>query len=316
MQISDNARAAIYMSVSQATFVLNDTAMKLVTQTLPLFEAIALRGALSLVGLLVLAAAMGQLRFRVAKGDGRAIAVRSVAEMGATVLFLSALMHMPLANLSAIMQALPLVVTLAAALMFGETIGWRRMLAILIGFVGVVIIIRPGPQGFDAWSLMGLGAVACVVVRDLATRGLSATVPSVTVAIWAAATVTVMGFAVTTAEGWHPLDWRETALVSAAGIALLFGNLFAVMVMRVGEIGFVAPFRYSALLWAIFFGWLVFNTLPDTLTLFGAGLVVMTGVFTILRERQLVRRQLSALAMPRLVGAAVDNPGDSPYTPR
>jgi drug/metabolite transporter (DMT)-like permease len=294
MQMSDNARGAIYMSISQAAFTLNDTAMKVVAQTLPLFEAIALRGLLALTGLLVLGAAMGHLRFRVARRDGRMIALRCVAEVGATVLFLGALIHMPLANLSAIMQALPLAVTLAAAVVFRERIGWRRMVAILIGFAGVLIIIRPGSQGFDLWSVMGLGSVACVVVRDLATRRLSAAVPSVTVAIWAASSVTVMGLVVATVQGWQPVSGGQAVLVAAAGAALLFGYLFAVMVMRVGDISFVAPFRYSALLWAIFLGWLVFNTLPDQLTLFGAGLVVATGLFTLLRERRLKRRQMPA----------------------
>jgi drug/metabolite transporter (DMT)-like permease len=294
LQISDNARGAIYMSISQAAFVLNDTAMKFVTQTLPLFQSIALRGVLALAGLLVLGAALGHLRFRVAKGDGWAIGIRSLAEIGATILFLAALMHMPLANLSAIMQALPLAVTLAAAVVFREAIGWRRMVAILIGFAGVVIIIRPGSDGFDIWSIMGLGSVVCVVVRDLATRRLSSAIPSVTVAIWAAAAVTAMGLVMTTIEGWQPVTSAQSAMIGAAGLALLFGYLFAVMVMRVGEIGFVAPFRYSALIWAILLGWLVFDALPDTLTLVGAGLVVATGLFTLLRERHLRRRQLPA----------------------
>lgn len=294
MQISDNARGAIYMSISQAAFVLNDTAMKVVTQTLPLFQSIAMRGVLAFAGLLVLGAAMGHLRFRVAKGDGWAIALRSVAEVGGTVLFLGALVHMPLANLSAIMQALPLAVTLAAALVFRETIGWRRLLAIVIGFAGVVIIIRPGSDSFDVWSLMGLGAVACVVVRDLATRRLSSAVPSVTVAMWAAASVTIMGLVMATAEGWQPVSSGQSALITGAATALLIGYLYAVMVMRVGEIGFVAPFRYSALLWAILLGWLAFDTLPDAMTLFGATLVVATGLFTLLRERHLRRRQLPA----------------------
>lgn len=294
MPISDNARGAIYMNVSMAAFTLNDTAMKLVTQTLPLFEAIALRGVLALSGLLLLGAAMGALRFRVSKGDGWAIAIRSVAEVGGTVLFLGALIHMPLANLSAILQALPLAVTLAAAVVFRETIGWRRMAAILIGFVGVLIIIRPGPDGFSVWSLMGLGSVACVVVRDLATRRLSRDVPSVTVAVWAAVAVTVMGLLVTSVQGWTPVNGAEAALIAAAAAALLFGYLFAVMVMRVGDISFVAPFRYTALIWALVLGWLFFDEIPDGLTLMGAALVVATGIFTLLRERRLGKRPLPA----------------------
>ena len=149
MAISDNMRGALYMNVAMAAFTLNDTAMKAATQTVPLFEAIALRGLVTTIGLVLLGLAIGGLQFRLPAQDRQVVIIRSLAEIAGTVLFLMALMHMPLANLSAILQALPLAVTLAAALVFGETIGWRRMTAILVGFVGVLIIIRPGPDGFD-----------------------------------------------------------------------------------------------------------------------------------------------------------------------
>lgn len=294
MAISENARGAIYMNVSMAAFTLNDTAMKAVTQTLPLFEAILLRGMLASVGLIVLGLAMGNLSGAISGRDRIVIAIRSLAEVGGTALFLGALIHMPLANLSAILQALPLAVTLAAAVFLKETIGWRRMAAIIVGFLGVLIIIRPGPDGFDLWSLMGLGSVACVVVRDLATRFVSRDVPSVSVAVSASLAVTLMGGAVTLAQGWQAPTGTEALLVGAAAFALLFGYMFSVMVMRIGDISFVAPFRYTALLWAIFLGWVFFGSLPDTLTLFGAALVVGSGMFTLWRERSLKKRPLPA----------------------
>lgn len=291
MPLSDNARGAVYMAVSMAAFTLNDTAMKAATQSLPLFQAIALRGVLAVAGLLVFGVLFKGLRLRVPRRDVGVIALRSVAEVGATVLFLAALIHMPLANLSAILQALPLAVTLAAAVVFRESIGWRRMAAIGVGFLGVLIIIRPGPAGFDLWSVMGLGSVACVVVRDLAARSLSRAVPSIMVALCAGVAVLVMGLIGTVVQGWQPVGGREALLILFAAGMLTFGYTLSVMAMRVGEIGFVAPFRYSALIWAIFLGWFAFGTLPDGLTLFGAALVVATGMFTLWRER--LRRKLA-----------------------
>ncbi|MDP2080161.1 MAG: DMT family transporter [Pseudotabrizicola sp.] len=291
MQLSDNARGAVYMMVAMAAFTLNDTAMKALTQDVPLFQAIAMRGVLTLLGLVVLAMALGQWRARLPRRDGVVVGIRCVAEVVSTVLFLAALVHMPLANLSAIMQALPLAVTLAAALVFKEVIGWRRMTAILIGFVGVLIIIRPGPDGFDIWSLMGLGSVVFVLVRDLASRSVSRAVPSVMVAVWASAAVTATATLASLASGWVPLNAGQGGLVAAAAAALVIGYLFSVMVMRVGDISFVAPFRYTALIWAIFLGWLVFGSLPDPLTLIGAALVVATGIFTLWRERKIKARK-------------------------
>lgn len=294
MALTDNMRGALYMAGSMAAFTLNDTAMKALTQNMPLFEAIFLRGVLATLGLLALGHAMGALRWNLPRKDRIAIAVRSVAELGATATFLAALVHMPLANLSAIMQALPLAVTLAAAVFLKETIGWRRMSAILVGFLGVLIIIRPGPDGFEIWSLLGLLSVGFVVVRDLSTRFLSREVPSVNVALWASISVTAMGGIVTAGQGWQPITGHELLLVATAAFFLLFGYMFAVMVMRVGDIGFVAPFRYTALLWAILLGWLVFGNFPDGLTLLGSALVVASGIFTLWRERRKKTRQLPA----------------------
>lgn len=288
--MSDNLRGALYMIAAMAGFTLNDAGMKLVTGSMPLFEAIALRGGISFAFLLGLALLQGALRRgAVPPGEGRILGLRTLAEVGATVLFLAALMQMPLASLSAVMQVLPLAVTLAAALFFREPIGWRRLTAIAIGFLGVLLIIRPGTAGFDAWSLLGLGSVACVVVRDLATRRFSHGVPSVLIALAASASVMVMGLIGGFAGGWHMPDAGEALLITSSATALIAGYVFSVMAMRVGDIGFVSPFRYTALIWAIALGWSVFGSLPDGPTLAGAGLVIATGLFTLWRERKLTQ---------------------------
>lgn len=290
MPLSDNMRAAVYINVAMLSFTLNDTCMKAVTQTMPLFQAITLRGVLTTIALFAVAALSGGVRLRPEGPDGRIIGIRSLAEIGATITFFAALLHMPLANLSAIMQSLPLAVTLAAALVFRDPIGWRRLLAITIGFFGVLLIIRPGTDAFNVWSVLGLLSVACVVVRDLATRRLSSAVPSATVAIWASVSVTAMGLAGSAYTGWAPVSAVEILWILAATVNLVIGYMTVVMMMRVGDIGFVAPFRYMALLWAIILGWIIFGTLPDAMTLAGGGIVVATGIFTLWRERSVRRR--------------------------
>ena len=288
MPLSDNMRGVLYMNIAMLAFTVNDSFMKAITQDVPLFQAIFIRGGLTVAVLALIAALLTGGVSMVPKGrDQVVLAVRTLAEVGGTVFFLQALVHMPLANLSAIMQSLPLVVLLTAALVFGDHIGWRRMLAIGIGFLGVLLIIKPGTAGFDIWSVFGLGSVACVVVRDLATRELSRDVPSVAVALWAAIAVTVMGAAGVAVQGWQPVTAYQVLMLAGASAGLIVGYLFIVMVMRVGDIGFVAPFRYMALLWAILFGWVLFRTLPDGWTLVGAAIVVATGIYTLWRERKL-----------------------------
>lgn len=289
MPISENLRGILLMCASMAAFTINDTFMKSVTQTQPLFQTIGLRGLIAVAGLGILCLATGAFRFRPNRRDAGLILLRSLADVAATVFFLEALLHMPLANLSAILQALPLLITLGAALVYGDRIGWRRMTAILVGLAGVLIIIRPGTEGFDRWSLLGLASVACVVVRDLSVRPLQGQVPSSLVALGAAVAVTLMGWTGTAFEGWQRPDAWEAARVLGAGLFLIVGYLTSVSAMRHGDIGLVAPFRYTSLLWAIALGFLVFGNLPDFWTLVGAGIVVGAGLFTLWRERKIHR---------------------------
>ncbi len=287
LPISENLRGILLMCASMAAFTINDTFMKSVTETLPLYQTIGLRGTVAVVGLAILAIVTHAFRFRPSRRDAGLILLRSLADVAATILFLEALVQMPLANLSAILQALPLLITLGAALVYGDRIGWRRMTAILVGLVGVLMIIRPGTASFDHWALLGVGSVLCVVVRDLSVRPIQGAVPSALVALGAAVGVTAMGWAGTSLQGWSEPSASELLRVLFAGLFLIVGYLTSVMAMRHGDIGIVAPFRYTSLLWAIMLGLLVFGDLPDGWTLFGAAIVIGAGLFTLWRERAL-----------------------------
>jgi len=287
MAISDNLRGAIYMNLSMFAFTVNDTFMKAVTQDLPLYQTIALRGTIAVLGLLLVARLTQGFTLNIARRDAWLIVLRSLADVAATILFLSALMHMPLANLSAVMQATPLAVTLGAALYYKDKVGWRRMTAIVVGFVGVMIIIRPGTEGFDVWSLIGLASVLAVVVRDLAVRPLSHAIPSIMVALGAGVAVTLMGLIGMGFQGWQPVNLLQAVQVAGAGVMVTIGYISAVTAMRVGDVGFIAPFRYMSLMWAILLGWVAFGNLPDGYAILGASIVVATGFYTLLRERKL-----------------------------
>lgn len=284
--MTPNMTGALLMMASMASFTLNDAMIKLTGGAVPLMQLLFLRGVLSSLLILVLAQRLGAIHFRIASRDWWLIAIRSGAEVGAAYFFLTALFNMPLANVTAILQVLPLTVAIGAALFFREPLGWRRMSAIMIGFMGMLLIVRPGPEGFSLWSGYALMAVVFVTMRDLATRKLSPDVPSMTVTFLAA--LTVMGCAglASIAEPWAPLDLRLTALITASSVFIIGGYWFSVRVMRVGDISFIAPFRYTGLVWALLLGWLVFGDWPSNLTLMGATIVVATGLFTLYRERR------------------------------
>ncbi|MFC4670494.1 DMT family transporter [Seohaeicola nanhaiensis] len=283
--MSPNARAALYMIASMAAFTFNDTCMKLAGIDVPLPQLVLLRGLIACTLIYGLARHLGALRFDLPRTDWVMLGLRALGEASATYFFLSALLHMPIANLTALMQALPLAVTLGASLFFGETVGWRRYAAIGVGFCGMLLIVRPGPDGFTLHAVYGLASVACVTLRDLATRKLSARVPSLTVALTSAFAVTGLAAIGSVGVDWVQIDPRLGLLIGCAAIFVFFGYLFSVMVMRLGEISFTAPFRYTGLLWALVLGWLVFEQWPDGITMLGAGVVVASGLFTFYRER-------------------------------
>jgi S-adenosylmethionine uptake transporter len=233
---------------------------------------------------------MGGLKFSLSRRDWWLVVVRTGAEVAAAFLFISAIFNMPIGNATAILQALPLAVTLAGMVFLGEAVGWRRMVAILIGFCGILLIIQPGAAGFNTYSIYAVLAVVAVTVRDLASRRLSTDVPSMTVAVVAAVSVAVLAGLASLTETWVHPGSLEMMQLAGASVFIIGGYLFSVMTMRIGDIGFVAPFRYTSLLWALLIGLLIFDEWPNGLALIGIGIVVATGLFTLLRERGQGRR--------------------------
>ena len=289
IRLDDNLKGAGLMALSMLSFVSNDALMKLLFAEMSIYQAIFLRGVITVPLIAILAWHQGTLIVRLARRDRLLVGVRVSAEVGATVGFLTALKYMPLANVTAILQVLPLTVTMAAALFLGESVGWRRWLAILIGLVGVIIIIRPGMEGFSIYSLWALGAVGCITVREIVTRKLSSDLPSLPVALATAIAIGLLGAAMLPAVEWAPVSASNWMLLTGTSVAIIGGYLFSVMTMRVGDIGFVAPFRYTAMVWAITLGLLMFGELPDMATSIGTGIVVITGLYSLHRESRLRR---------------------------
>ena len=218
------------------------------------------------------------------------VVLRSLGELAATYLFITALFHIPIANVSAIMQVLPLVLTLFAALLFREAVGWRRMTAVMVGLVGVLIIIRPGLGGFSVYSIYVLASVGACVVRDLATRRIGPATPALFISLVTSVAVTGLGAVLCLFEPWRPVTAMHIVLFCLSAVFLIVGYFGTVMAMRTGDIGFVSPFRYSVLLFSIIGGVVAYGEYPDLFTYVGSTIIVATGVYTLYRER-VVRRQ-------------------------
>lgn len=288
----ENLRGAILMTAAMLGFAIEDMFIKLLAATVPLGMVLILLGAGGALVFAVLALMRGDALF---SRDllARSVLIRNSGELIGTIGFITAIALTPLSSASAILQATPLVVTLGAALFLGEQVGWRRWSAILAGFAGVLLIIRPGLAAFEPLSLFAVLGVIGLALRDLATRTVPRSISSMQLSTYAFATLVPAGFGMLafTGQSLRMLTPLEGFLMAAA---LGFGVLayYAIVAaMRMGDVAVITPFRYSRLVFALIFGVLFFGERPDAATLAGSALIVASGIYTFWREARLRHTQ-------------------------
>lgn len=301
MALSKNTEGALYMAVAMAAFSCSDALSKSVISMMNAGEIMLLRGVLTSVIVYLMARRMGALRsFRVIAQP--MILLRVTCEALAAVTYITALGMMPIANASAIIQALPLAVTLGAALFLKEPVGWRRWSAIIVGFMGVLVIVRPGPDGFTPAALIVIASVFITAARDLATRCVDKSVPSLMVTVCTAIGVSLIGGAmIVPLGGWQPVTSNALLHLALASVMVLAGYQTAILAMRTGDIAFVAPMRYLSLIFAGLLGLVFFGETPNRWTIFGAAIVIASGLYTFYREsRRKTARKLAQRSDPRV----------------
>lgn len=276
------------MILAMATMLTSDTVVKNVAQDLPLFQIIFIRHIFMTVGLGVMAFRDGALRFRPTPRQTRLVTLRTIGECGIVCFYMTALTMIPLGTGTALFQLQPLAVTLAAALFLAQPIGPRRLLAIFVGFGGVLLIVRPGTEAFGLGAVFTLLAVVCVCLRDITTRILGASVPASLLAVMGSTALLLLSFALMMAEGnWMPVSLPQLGLIFSGAAFLLVGYLAMVFAMRFGDIAAISPFRYVALVFGVLYGFLFFGEIPEPIMLLGAVIIVASGLYTFLRERTL-----------------------------
>ncbi|MDB2361378.1 DMT family transporter [Amylibacter sp.] len=287
----NNFKGILLMLIAMAGFTMEDLFMKKLSVNLSTGQILITLGFGSSLVFALMAKSKGyKLTAKIFWSKG--MIIRQFAEGIAAVAFITSLTLIPLSTVAAVFQATPLIITMGAALFLGEAVGWRRWLAIIVGLIGVLIIIRPGLNSFDPNVGYVLIAVLFVTVRDLITRKLPMNVPSTIVSFQAFASLIIAGgiLIFLSDQKIVSLDENQIYFVLGGIIFGVIGYYCIVASTRIGEAGVVTPFRYSRLLFAIIIGFLFFNERPDFYTLLGASIVIMTGIYTVLRERYLARR--------------------------
>jgi drug/metabolite transporter (DMT)-like permease len=281
---------------AMAVFAVNDMIIKLTAKHYPLGEVIAVRG-------LIASCFVGVFLFTLGHGHGlryitnRIALTRTALDGLAMVLFTTALIHMGLAELSAINLVSPLIITAMAVIFFKEEVGWRRWAAIAVGFLGTVFIIKPTPSAFNAWALLGVACAFAGSSRDMITRKLDARVPTLVISFMAALGSAVIGSLMGLFENWRPMALADAGMLAISAAFVATGHYLIVIAFRGGvDVSAIAPFRYTLLIWAGVCGYLAFGEVPDRYAVIGSALIVGSGLYAM--HREVVRRRSVAAAVP------------------
>ncbi len=287
VSLSGNARGVASMSAAMAVFIINDALVKQVSSELPAAQLILLRGLMALCLIIAATYQMGFLH-RLREVFDKRVMLRAWVEASATMLYLVSLFNLPIANATAINLATPVFMVLAAAFWLKERVNWLRWLVVALGFVGVLMVIQPHQAGFNVYSLLALTATALYALRDMLTRAIPARIPSILITLSTAVAVTLLAALWSLFQGWQTPGLGALLRLVLAACCLSLGYYLIIDSMRHGDMSFVAPFRYSGLVFAVAIGYWVWGDWPNDLAWLGIALLILSGM-ALLKEQRLLK---------------------------
>ena len=279
-----HAQAGLLMMLASLMFIANDTGMKALSAAMPTGSTILLRNAIGAVALLAFIGWSRELRYLPAI-FGWAAMLRTLLDSILTLLFLVALAHMPIANLTAIVQSVPVVVAAMAIFTLKEKLSAYRLATILAGFAGVLLIVQPGGSAFSVYSLLGVAVVFLSAARDILTRYIPPSIPGSVIAFGNLIGAGIAGLGLALFEGGlvMPPDGASWLIGLSSGLSVAIGLIVLIKCLRMAPMSATAPFRYSVVLYSILAGYLFFGDVPNALAWAGIGLIVLSGLATLRR---------------------------------
>jgi drug/metabolite transporter (DMT)-like permease len=270
------------------SFIFNDAIVKYVSESLPAGQLIVIRGVMACALTLLVARALG-VRVKLSELGERWVVIRASLEAVASFFYLYALFNIPLPNATAVNLSSPLFITILAMFFFRERVDVFRWLLIALGFLGVILVIQPQAANFNAFALLTLASTAMYAGRDLLTRKIPSTIPTIVVTLSTAISVTLLAVIVLFFQGWQPFSGRQFGLLALAAACLAAGYFFMIQASRQGEFSVVAPFRYTGLLGALILGYIVWGYVPNSMAWIGIALLILTGMLMLFREHRRTR---------------------------
>ncbi|MBN9456590.1 MAG: DMT family transporter [Bosea sp.] len=282
---ADNRRGILFMLAAMTLFVCNDTLMKLAREIYPAGQALTLRAAFAVVIGLALVFAVRE-NDRLAMMFKPRVVLRGLLEAASALAFGWSLGLLPLATITAINMASPLLIVVLAVALRIESVGWRRTLALIVGFVGVLIVVRPGADSFGIAAIVALISTIFTAGRDLSTRMIGPEVPSTVVSLTTTVLVGLLGAGFGITESWLPVWRHETLYVLLASLLVTAGTFCIISAFRRSDVSVVSQYRYAVIVIAALIGYLVWGDVPDGLAFAGIALIVGSGLYTMHRQRK------------------------------
>lgn len=275
-------RGILYSLLGGLLLTANDAVLKWLTGDYPVGQLLFFRGLFVLLLITLFVWRLGSME-TIRINSFRDQIQRAGFAFTSGFLFITGITYLPLADAIAITFAGPLFITILAAPMLGESVGWRRWTAVVVGFFGVLVMLRPTTEALQLAALLPLGASLAGALRDITTRRISANETSLSILLFSTLAVIVFGLG-TLPFGWAPLTLRDLGLMGLSGLFVGGAHYFLIERFRWAEASLLAPFKYLTMIWAVIFGFLIFGDLPDSWTLSGAGFLIVCGVYIAHRE--------------------------------
>ncbi|HIF89684.1 MAG TPA: DMT family transporter [Candidatus Thioglobus sp.] len=283
----ENLRGILFMILSMAGFALEDLFIKLLSSHLPVSQILITLG-FSGAAVFLITALLTRAPILHKDLLNKPLIIRTFCELFAALFFVSAIALTPLSSATSILMATPLMVTIGAAVFFGEKVGWRRWTAVIVGFCGVLLILRPGFDSFMPASLLAVISTLFLAVRDLVTRAMRFEISTTTVSMYAFFACGISGFIAMPFYSTMVTPSSIEIMYFASGTFVgVLGYYAIVLATRKGDVSVISPFRYSRLVFAMILAIIILSERPDSLTLSGAVIIVLSGVYTFIRENKL-----------------------------
>ena len=280
--LSGSLRGIAYMIAAGALVNTNDSVAKWLTADYPVGEIMCVRGLFILIPVTLFAGRFGGWNaLRVRRPAGQLL--RAVMQTASAAFFIAGLGFLPLADNIALTLAGPLFITALASPLLGERVGWRRWIAVGVGFAGIVLMFRPTGEAMRWAALLPVGAALAGAFRDIVTRRISTTESSISMLFHSTVFITLAGLS-TALFGWRPLTVADVGLMALSGFLLGGAQYLMIEAFRHAEAAVVAPFRYFQMVWGVLLGFVVFGDLPDRWLVGGAALVIASGLYILHRE--------------------------------